>query len=705
MANIEKKYNESSGRMVPLMQTRNVGIMAHIDAGKTTLTERFLYYTGVNYKIGEVHEGNATMDWMEQEQERGITITSAATTCFWKQHRINIIDTPGHVDFTAEVERSLRVLDGAVAVFCAVGKVQPQSETVWRQAQGYKVPIMACVNKMDRTGADFDGVVNDIRKKLGATAVPLQIPIGAEADFQGVIDIVEKKAIYFDGDEFGATMRVEDVPADFQDQVAEAFHYLVECVAEVDEEVMEVYLADEMPENDLLMKGLRAAVISCDIVPVVCCSAFKNKGVQPVLDAINTYMPSPVDIWDIQGTDPKTEKAVTRHCGDDEPFSALVFKIMNDPYVGKLSFFRVYSGTAEKGASVYNPRTRNRERLGRLLQMHANSREERDQIYSGDIAAAVGLKNVTTGDTICIENNAVVLESMHFPEPVISMAIEPKSSGERDKLYKALGALSDEDPTFNVRTDNETGQTIISGMGELHLEIIADRLNREFKVEATSGAPQVSYRESVNGPARSDMKFVRQSGGRGQYGHVVIELTPKERGHGVTIENKVVGGNIPKEYIKPIESGITEAAATGVVCGSPVIDFHIDIIDGSYHPVDSSEMAFKVAGSMAFKEACNKAGISVLEPVMKVSITTPDEHMGDIISDVTSRRGNIVEVDSDSNNNFTKITAQAPLAELFGYATAIRSLSRGRASYSMEPSHFDNVPKSIQQEIVEKSKS
>ncbi len=705
MANIEKKYNESSGRMVPLMQTRNVGIMAHIDAGKTTLTERFLYYTGVNYKIGEVHEGNATMDWMEQEQERGITITSAATTCFWKEHRINIIDTPGHVDFTAEVERSLRVLDGAVAVFCAVGKVQPQSETVWRQAQGYKVPIMACVNKMDRTGADFDGVVEDIRTKLGATAVPLQIPIGAEADFQGVIDIVEKKAIYFDGDEFGATMRVEDVPADFQDQVDEAFHYLVECVAEVDEDVMEVYLADETPSNEMLIKGLRDAVISCDIVPVVCCSAFKNKGVQPVLDAINAYMPSPVDIWDIQGVDPKTEKAVSRHCGDDEPFSALVFKIMNDPYVGKLTFFRVYSGTAEKGASVYNPRTRNRERLGRLLQMHANSREERDQIYSGDIAAAVGLKNVTTGDTICAENNAVVLESMVFPEPVISIAVEPKTSSERDKLYKALGALSDEDPTFNVRTDNETGQTIISGMGELHLEIIADRLKREFKVEATTGAPQVSYRESINGEARADTKFVRQSGGRGQYGHVILQLTPKERGHGITIENKVVGGNIPKEYIKPVEQGITEAAATGVICGSPVIDFHIDIVDGSYHPVDSSEMAFKVAGSMAFKEACNKAGISVLEPVMKVAITTPDEHMGDLISDITSRRGNIVEVDSDSSDNFTKITAHAPLAELFGYATAIRSLSRGRASYSMEPSHFDNVPKSIQQEIVEKSQS
>ena len=701
---IEKKYNESAGRRVPLKNTRNVGIMAHIDAGKTTLSERILYYTGMSYKIGEVHEGTATMDWMEQEQERGITITSAATTCFWKDHRVNIIDTPGHVDFTAEVERSLRVLDGAVAVFCAVGKVQPQSETVWRQAQGYKVPIIACVNKMDRTGADFNGVVDDVRKKLGATAVPIQVPIGAEAEFAGVIDIIENKAIYFDGDEFGATMRIEEVPAEYQARVDEAYHYLLECVAEVDEEVMEIFLADEKPDNDLLRKGLRAAVIACDIVPVVCCSAFKNKGVQIVLDAIANYMPSPVDIWNINGTDPKTEKQISRHCGDDEPFAALVFKIMNDPYVGKLSFFRVYSGTAEKSAGVYNPRTRNRERLGRLLQMHANSREERDQIYSGDIAAAVGLKNVTTGDTLCDEGHQIILESMHFPEPVISMAVEPKTSSERDKLYKALGALADEDPTFNVRTDNETGQTIISGMGELHLEIIADRLRREFKVEATTGAPQVSYRESINGPARSDTKFVRQSGGRGQYGHVIIELTPKERGHGVTIENKVVGGNIPKEYIKPIEQGITEAAATGVISGSPVIDFNVDIVDGSFHPVDSSEMAFKIAGSMAFKDACAKGGISILEPIMKVDITTPDENMGDLIGDITSRRGNIIEVDSDSGDNFTKIRAHAPLAELFGYATGIRSLSRGRASYSMEPSHFDNVPKLIQQAIVEKSK-
>lgn len=701
----EKKYTESSGRKVGLANVRNIGIMAHIDAGKTTLSERILYYTGVNYKLGEVHDGSATMDWMIQEQERGITITSAATTCFWKDHRVNIIDTPGHVDFTAEVERSLRVLDGAVAVFCAVGKVQPQSETVWRQAQGYKVPIIACVNKMDRTGADFYGVVSDIRKKLGATAVPLVVPIGAESDFLGLIDIIENKALYFDGDEFGATMRVEDVPADYKDKVDEAYHFLVECIAEVDEAVMEIFLCDEMPDHDTLRKGIRRATIGGDIVPVVCCSAFKNKAVQFLLDCVTAYMPSPVDIWEIKGVDPNTEAPLTRHCGDTEPFAALAFKIMNDPYVGKLTFFRIYSGTAEKGMNVFNPRTRKRERLGRLLQMHANSREDRDQIFSGDIAAAVGLKNVTTGDTICDENNQIVLESMNFPEPVISIAVEPKTSSERDKLHKALGSLAEEDPTFNVKTDNETGQTIISGMGELHLEIIVDRLTREFKVEANTGAPEVSYRESINRAASSDTKFVRQSGGRGQYGHVVLNVEPRERGYGVVIESKVVGGNIPKEYLKPIEQGIREAALTGVICHSPVIDFHVNIIDGSYHPVDSSEMAFKIAGSMAFKEAALKGGMSILEPIMKLEITTPDENMGDVIGDITSRRGSIVEVDADAGNSFTKIKANAPLAELFGYATALRSLTKGRASYAMEPSHFDNVPKMIHDKIVEKSKS
>lgn len=698
----QKNYQESPDRKVQLKNVRNVGIMAHIDAGKTTVSERILYYTGINYKIGEVHEGNATMDWMEQEQERGITITSAATTCEWKGHKINIIDTPGHVDFTAEVERSLRVLDGAVAVFCAVGKVQPQTETVWRQAQTYKVPIVALVNKMDRTGADFDAVVKDIRTKLGATAIPLQIPIGAEAEFLGVIDVLENNAIYFDGDEYGAEMRIEEVPADFADQREEAIHYMVECLAEYDEEIMEIFLEDEMPDIDTIRKALRKCTVAGDVVPVACASAFKNKGVQPLLDIVIDLLPSPIDDWDIQGVDPDTEEPLARHVGDNQPFSALIFKIMNDPYVGKLTYFRVYSGMVEKGMTVYNPRTRKRDRLGRILQMHANTREERDKIFSGDIAAAVGLKNVTTGDTICIENEQIILESMNFPDPVISIAVEPKTNSDRDKLYKALGYLSDEDPTFQVRSDEETGQTIISGMGELHLDIIIDRLRREFKVEANTGQPQVAYREAILKPAEANTKFVRQSGGRGQYGHVVIKLEPRERGHGVTFENKVVGGNIPREYINPTEAGIREAAKTGVISGNPVVDFHVELIDGSFHPVDSSEMAFKIAGSMAFKEAAKKGGMVILEPIMKMDITTPDDHMGDIIGDVTGRRGNIVQVDADQDGNFTKITAHTPLSELFGYATAMRSLSRGRASYGMEPSHFDKVPVSIQNKIMEK---
>ncbi|MHB9137931.1 MAG: elongation factor G [Victivallaceae bacterium] len=700
----QTNFSEAPGRTTPLKMVRNIGIMAHIDAGKTTLSERILYYCGVNYKIGEVHEGTATMDWMEQEQERGITITSAATTCMWKNHRINLIDTPGHVDFTAEVERSLRVLDGAVAVFCAVGKVQPQTETVWRQALKYKVPVIAFVNKMDRTGANFDAVVNDMRFKLGATAVPIMVPIGAEAEFAGVVDVIDNKAIYFDGDEMGAVMRVEEVPAEFKEKRDAALAHLVECLAEYNEEIMEVFLADQMPEIPLVKKALRAAVVAGEVVPVACGTAFKNKGVQPLLDAVVSYLPSPIDIPDIDGLDPFTEEPRTRRVGDMEPFAALVFKIMNDPFVGKLSFFRVYSGTAERGATVYNPRTRRRDRLGRLLQMHANSREEREKVYSGDIAAAVGLKNVTTGDTICLEDNPIVLESMSFPEPVISIAVEPKSAADRDKLYKGLGSLAEEDPTFNMRSDEETGQTIISGMGELHLEIILDRLFREHKVEANTGKPQVAYRECIIKPAEADCKFVRQSGGRGQYGHVVLTVEPKDRGYGVTIENKVVGGTIPKEYIKPIEAGIREAAATGILAGAPVIDFHVNIIDGSYHPVDSSEMAFKIAGSMAFKDAAKKGGLCLLEPIMKVEVTTPDENMGDIIGDITSRRGSIAEVDSDSQNKYTRVAAQVPLSELFGYATAIRSLSKGRASYSMEPSHFERVPKSIEETIMEKNK-
>ncbi|MBE6364121.1 MAG: elongation factor G [Lentisphaerae bacterium] len=697
----EKQFQESPGRQVSLRNVRNIGIMAHIDAGKTTLTERILFYCGKNYKIGDTHEGTATMDWMEQERERGITITSAATTCFWKNHRINIIDTPGHVDFTAEVERSLRVLDGAVAVFCSVGKVQPQTETVWRQAQKYHVPIVALINKMDRTGADFDGAVKEIQTKLGANPIPVTLPIGRESEFKGVIDVFANKAYYFDPNDQGLTITEGEVPAELQAYRDSTFENNVERLAEVDDEIMELFLEGETPEVDMLRAALRRATLKAKAVPVAAASAFKCRGVQPLLDAVVDYLPSPVDIWDITGSDPATGNELTRHVGDMQPFAALVFKIMSDPFVGKLYYFRIYSGVAKQGMTVLNPRTGKKERLGRLLQMHANSREERDEIYSGDIAAAVGLRNVTTGDTICIESDPIVLESMSFPEPVISIAVEPKSSGDRDKLTKGLIALSDEDPTFRINSNEETGQTIISGMGELHLEIILDRLIREFKVEANTGAPQVAYREALCKPSNSDTKFVRQSGGRGQYGHCIINLIPQERGAGITIENKVVGGNIPKEYIKPIENGIREAAASGVLAGYPVIDFKVEIIDGSYHPVDSSEMAFKVAGSMAFKDAAKKAGIEMLEPIMKVELTTPDENMGDLIGDLTSRRGAIVEINA-GENSFTRVQANVPLSELFGYATAIRSLSRGRATYSMEPAHFEKVPKQIQDKIVEK---
>ena len=696
----EKVFSESPDRKISLRETRNIGIMAHIDAGKTTLSERVLFYCGLSHKIGETHEGTATMDWMEQERERGITITSAATTAMWKGHRINLIDTPGHVDFTAEVERSLRVLDGAVAVFCSVGKVQPQSETVWRQAQKHGVPIIACINKMDRTGADFYGAVEEIHTKLGATAVPIMLPIGAENDFVGVVDVLANKAYVYE-DEAGLKMVEEDVPSDMIEKREHWFRHLVECLAEVDEEIMEIFLADEMPSNDQIRVALRKATLASAVVPVCCCSAFKNKGVQKLLDAVVEYLPSPVDVWEIKGSDPVTGEEVVRHAGDMQPFSALVFKIMSDPFVGKLYFFRVYSGIAAQGMSVFNPRTGKRERLGRLLQMHSNQRSEIKEVFSGDIAAAVGLKNVTTGDTICLEEHPIVLESMTFPEPVISVAVEPKTTAERDKLSKGLIALAEEDPTFTVRSDEETGQTIIAGMGELHLEIILDRLIREFKVECNTGAPQVAYREALLGSAESNMKFVRQSGGRGQYGHVVINLIPLERGAGIVIENKVVGGNIPKEYIKPTEAGIREAAQSGILAGYPLIDFKVEIIDGSYHPVDSSEMAFKVAGSMALKEAAKKAGLALLEPIMRVDLTTPGENMGDLIGDITSRRGSIVEMNANTTEAFSKLTAQIPLSELFGYATAIRSLSRGRASYSMEPSHFEKVPKQVQDKVVE----
>ena len=697
----EKVFHESPNRETGLRNTRNIGIMAHIDAGKTTLSERILFYCGKSYKIGDVHEGTATMDWMEQERERGITITSAATTCSWREHRINLIDTPGHVDFTAEVERSLRVLDGTVAVFCSVGKVQPQTETVWRQAQKYHVPIIAMVNKMDRTGADYWGVVNEIKTKLGATPVPVMLPIGKEADFVGVIDVLAGKAVYFDGDN-GENIRLEDLEGEMKEARESALQHAFECVAEVDEQIMEYFLEEKMPEIEVLRAGIRRATLATGIVPVCCGTAYKKKGVQNLLDAVVDYLPSPVDVWDINGTDPQTGEKKTRHVGDLQPFAALMFKIMTDPFVGKLYYFRVYSGVASQGMTVYNPRTGKKERLGRLLQMHSSQRTEIPDVYSGDIAAAVGLKNVTTGDTLCAEEDPIVLESMNFPEPVISIAVEPKSSGDRDKLFKGLAALSAEDPTFQVHSNEETGQTIISGMGELHLEIILDRLIREFKVEANTGAPQVAYREALNAAAESNMKFVRQSGGRGQYGHCVINLIPQERGAGIVIENKVVGGNIPKEFIKPIEAGIREAAGSGVLAGYPLVDFKVEIIDGSYHPVDSSEMAFKVAGSMALKDAARKAGLMLLEPIMKVELTTPDENMGDLIGDITSRRGNIAEINANNDQAFTRVTAQIPLSELFGYATTIRSLSRGRASYSMEPSHFERVPKQIQDKVVEK---
>ncbi len=697
---LNQDYHEAPGRKTPLAATRNIGIMAHIDAGKTTLSERILYYTGKSHKMGEVHEGAATMDWMVQEQERGITITSAATTCFWLKHRINLIDTPGHVDFTAEVERSLRVLDGAVAVFCAVGGVQPQTETVWRQAKKYHVPILAFVNKMDRTGANFYRVVDEMRKKLGATVVPISLPIGSEANFSGNVQVIDQKAYRYEGAD-GAQVVEYDIPAEYQEKAKEAFDYLIECLAEVDDGIMELYLDGKTPEKEQIKSALRTAVVAGKLVPALCGTAFKDKGVQLLLNAVVDYLPSPVDIWETKGTDPDTEAPITRHCGDDQPFSALVFKIMNDPYVGKLAFIRIYSGMAEKGATVINPRTRRRERLGRLLQMHANSREERDVIYCGDIAACVGLKNCTTGDTICDEGNQIVLESMTFPDPVISIAVEPKSSAARDKLFAALAALSDEDPTFTINSNGETGQTIISGMGELHLEIIMDRLIREFKVEANSGQPEVAYREAILNPATADSKFVRQTGGHGQYGHCVLNVTPMERGHGITIENKVVGGAIPKEFIKPIEQGIREAASTGVLAGYPLTDFHVDIVDGSFHPVDSSEMAFKIAASMGLKEAARKGGLCLLEPIMKVEVTTPEENMGDIIGDISARRGAVIQV--DTRESTVQIIANTPLSELFGYATAIRSLTRGRASYTMEPNHFERVPTFIQDKIVEKS--
>ena len=684
-------------RQYSLEKTRNIGIMAHIDAGKTTTTERILYYTGVNYKIGETHEGTATMDWMEQEQERGITITSAATTCHWRNTRINIIDTPGHVDFTVEVERSLRVLDGCVTVLCAKGGVEPQSETVWRQADHYHVPRMIYVNKMDIMGADFYHVLEMIHDRLKCNAVPIQLPIGAEADFRGIIDLVEMNArVYYD--DLGNDMRDEPIPEDMRDLAEEYRAKMLEAVSDFDDEIMMLYLEGEEIPQDMIRAAIRKATCAVKMVPVVCGTSYKNKGVQKLLDAIVDYMPSPLDIPAICGVNPKTDEEETREASDSAPFSALAFKIMTDPYVGRLSFFRVYSGTLEAGKTVLNSSKGQRERIGRILLMHANHREDLTMAYSGDIAAAVGLKNTTTGDTLCDEKNPIVLESMEFPEPVIRVAIEPKTKAGQEKMAIALQKLAEEDPTFKTYTDEETGQTIIAGMGELHLEIIVDRLLREFKVEANVGKPQVSYKETITRSATVDTRYARQTGGKGQFAHCKITVEPNEPGKGYEFINKITGGAIPKEYIPCVDQGIQGAMQSGVLAGYQVVDVKVTLIDGSYHEVDSSEMAFKICGSMAFKEACEKAGPTLLEPIMKVVVTAPDEYMGDVMGDVNARRGQIVG--SDIRNGAAVIEANVPLSTMFGYATDLRSKTQGRATYSMEPSHYVELPKSLQETLV-----
>ena len=683
-------------RQYSLEKTRNIGIMAHIDAGKTTTTERILYYTGVNYKIGETHEGTATMDWMEQEQERGITITSAATTCHWRDTRINIIDTPGHVDFTVEVERSLRVLDGCVTVLCAKGGVEPQSETVWRQADHYNVPRMIYVNKMDIMGADFYHVLDMVHDRLKCNAVPIQLPIGAEADFRGIIDLVEMNArIYYD--DLGNDMRTEEIPEDMRDLAEEYRVNMLEAVSDFDDEIMMRYLeGDEIPQ-DMIRAAIRKATCAVKMVPVVCGTSYKNKGVQKLLDAIVEYMPSPLDIPAISGTNPKTDEEETREASDDAPFSALAFKIMTDPFVGRLSFFRVYSGTVEAGKTVLNSSKGQRERIGRILLMHANHREDLSVAYSGDIAAAVGLKNTTTGDTLCDEKHPIILESMEFPEPVIRVAIEPKTKAGQEKMAIALQKLAEEDPTFKTYTDEESGQTIIAGMGELHLEIIVDRLLREFKVEANVGKPQVSYKETITREATVDTRYARQTGGKGQFAHCKIIVEPNESGKGYEFINKITGGAIPKEYIPCVDQGIQGAMQSGVLAGYQVVDVKVTLIDGSYHEVDSSEMAFKICGSMAFKEACEKAGPTLLEPIMKVVVTAPDEYMGDVMGDINARRGQIVG--SDIRNGAAIIEANVPLASMFGYATDLRSKTQGRANYSMEPSHYVELPKNLQETL------
>jgi len=671
--------------------------MAHIDAGKTTTTERILFYTGRTYKLGETHEGSATMDWMVQEQERGITITSAATTCFWKDHRINIIDTPGHVDFTVEVERSLRVLDGSVTVLCAKGGVEPQSETVWRQADKYHVPRMIYINKMDIVGASFFNVLDMVKDRLKCNAIPIQLPIGAEADFKGIIDLVDMVAdVYYD--DLGKDMRVEPIPENMVELAKEYRSKLLEFLADYDDEIMELYLNGEDVPSDLIRKAIRKATCAVEMIPVVCGSSYKNKGVQKLLDAIVDYLPSPLDIPAVEGVAPGSDETTTRETSDDAPFSALAFKIMTDPYVGRLTFFRVYSGTAEAGSTVLNSTKGQRERLGRVLLMHANHREDIDKVYAGDIAAAVGLKNTTTGDTLCSESDPIVLESMEFPEPVIRVAIEPKTKAGQEKMAIALAKLAEEDPTFKTYTDQETGQTIIAGMGELHLEIIVDRLLREFKVEANVGKPQVSYKETIRGTANVDHKYVRQTGGKGQYGHVKIIVEPNEPGKGYEFINKVVGGAIPKEYIPAVDAGIQGALQSGVLAGYEVVDVKVTLYDGSYHEVDSSEMAFKIAGSMAIKEALRKANPVLLEPIMKVDVTVPETYMGDVIGDLNARRGQINGMETRSGT--AVITAFVPLSTMFGYATDLRSKTQGRGTYSMEPSHFVEVPKNLQAELI-----
>ena len=688
-------------RTVSLDKTRNIGIMAHIDAGKTTTTERILYYTGINYKIGEVDEGTATMDWMVQEQERGITITSAATTCLWRDHRINLIDTPGHVDFTIEVERSLRVLDGAIAVFCSVGGVEPQTETVWRQADKYRVPRIAFINKMDRLGADFYRVVRMIQDRLGARPVPLQLPIGAEEHFKGVIDLLQMKAILWDDESLGARYRVEPIPSELAGQAEEYREKLLEAAADCDESVMEKYLEGrDITETELRM-AVRKGGLKLKLVPILCGASFRNKGVQPLLDAVVDYLPSPLDVPAVLGKIPTLQKEEERSPSDEAPFSALAFKIMTDPYVGTLTFFRVYSGALFSGSSIYNSTKGKRERIGRLLKMHANKREEIKEVYAGDIAAAVGLRTATTGDTLCDENHPIILESIEFPEPVISIAIEPKSKADQEKLGLSLQKLTTEDPSFRVRTDEDTGQTIISGMGELHLEIIVDRLLREFNVGANVGKPQVAYKETIRKIVEREGKFIRQTGGRGQYGHVYLRVEPQQPGKGFEFDNAIKGGSIPREYIPAVEKGVREATESGALAGYPMVDVKVTLLDGSYHEVDSSEIAFKIAGSMAFKEAVSKANPVLLEPIMAVEVVVPEEFMGEVIGDISSRRGKVLGMDSRPKAQV--INARVPLAEMFGYATDLRSMTQGRATYTMQFAHYEPVPATISEEISAKA--